>query len=56
MVYDVFDNILFFNGQKWSGWDPDSAISVVNWPPGSGSVRQDYGSANPDPKEIFMDP
>jgi hypothetical protein len=28
--------------------------TVINWPPGSGSVIIDYGSA--DPKEIFTDP
>jgi hypothetical protein len=28
--------------------------SIIGWPPGS--VIQDYGSANPDPKEIFADP
>ncbi len=26
------------------------AESVINWPPGSGSVIQDYGTKNPDPK------
>ncbi len=34
--------------------DPDG--SVINRPPGSGSVSQDYGSADPDLKEIFTDP
>jgi hypothetical protein len=33
--------------------DPDPARSIVNCPPGSGSVIQDYGSADPDLKEIF---
>jgi hypothetical protein len=36
-----------------------TAASVTvenNWPPGSGYVIQDYGSADPDPKEIFPDP
>jgi hypothetical protein len=27
---------------------------VNNWPPGSEYVRQDCGSANPDPKEIWI--
>ena len=31
----------------------DLARSVINWPPGSGSVIQDYGYADPDAKEIF---
>ncbi len=26
--------------------------SVINWPPGSGSVSEDYGSADPDPKYL----
>ncbi len=32
--------------------------SVINWTPGSGygSVNQDYGSADPDPNEKFMNP
>ncbi len=35
--------------------------SVINWPPRSGSVNQNYGSANTDPielgrKEILTDP
>jgi hypothetical protein len=25
------------------------------WPPGSGSLSQDFGSADPNPKEIFTD-
>jgi hypothetical protein len=33
-----------------------SGGSVINWPPGSGSVIQDYGSTYPDPKEISTDP
>jgi len=37
--------------RKWQHSDPDG--SVINWPPGSVSVIQDYGSADPDPKEIF---
>ncbi len=34
--------------------DPEGFIFY--WPPGSRSIIQDYGSANPDPKEIFTDP
>jgi hypothetical protein len=36
-------------------WDPDPVGSIINWPSGFGSVIQDYGSADPDPKEIFID-
>jgi hypothetical protein len=36
--------------------DPDPAGSVINWPLESGSLNQDYGSADPNQKEIFMDP
>ncbi len=42
MIYYLFDNIFF----HW--------VHVINWPPGSGPVSEDYGSA--DPKAIFMDP
>jgi len=35
-----------------SGKDPYPAGSVINWPSGSGIVSQDYGSADPDPKDI----
>ena len=41
---------------KMVRYDPDPAGSVINWPTGSGSVIQIYGSADPDPKEIFTDP
>ncbi len=34
----------------------DPIGSVINWPPRSGSVIQDYRSPDPDPKEILMDP
>ncbi len=30
--------------------------SGLNWPPGSGSVIQNYGTKNPDPKTIFTEP
>jgi hypothetical protein len=41
-----------------SGKDPDPSGSVIDSPPGSrsGYVSQKYGSADPDPKEIFTDP
>ncbi len=31
--------------------DPDQAGSIINWSPGSKSVIQNYGSADPDPYE-----
>ncbi len=34
--------------------DPCLIGLVLNWPPGSGSVIQDYGSADPDPKEKYL--
>ncbi len=54
MIYYLFDKIFF----QWAQNLQDPAGSVINWPPrtGSGSVSQDYGSADPDPSEIFMDP
>jgi hypothetical protein len=43
-------------------WNRVPSILTTNWPPGSefvmlnyGFVIQDYGSADPDPKEIFTD-
>jgi hypothetical protein len=27
--------------------------SITNWPPGSGSINQDQGTADPDPGIIF---
>jgi hypothetical protein len=32
------------------------SVSVINWPPGSGSIIQDYGSADPGKLTIFTDP
>jgi hypothetical protein len=51
-------NVFSFIGQKnvqvRKDLDPDPAGTVINWPFGSGSVIQDYGSAVPDyPKEMF---
>jgi hypothetical protein len=40
---------------KMSRMDPDLARSIINWPPGTGSVIKDYES-DMDPKEIFADP
>jgi hypothetical protein len=55
MLYYLFDNIFFINGLKnvQGGFE-----FVRNRLPGSGSgsVIQDYGSADLDPKEIFTDP
>jgi hypothetical protein len=34
----------------------DKNGSVIIWPPGYGSVIQDYGSADLDPKEIVTVP
>jgi hypothetical protein len=40
------------NFQEGSGFG-----KVCNkWPPGYGSIIQDYGSTDPDPQEIFTDP
>ncbi len=52
MINDLFDNIFFFNVHKivqiGFGTGP-----VTSWPPVSGFVIQDHGSADPDPKDIF---
>jgi hypothetical protein len=50
MIYYLFDNIFFFIGQKMFRWDLDLVGSVINWPLGSGSVNQDSGSVDLDPK------
>ncbi len=34
-----------------SGPDQDTAGTVFNWPPGSASINQNYGSLDPDPNE-----
>ena len=39
-----------------SRYDQDPAGSAYNWPPGSGSVIQEDGSADPDSNQIFRDP
>jgi hypothetical protein len=49
----IIDNLFFGVGHKnvqvGSG-------SVINWPSGPGHVIQNYGTAGPDPREIFTDP
>jgi hypothetical protein len=52
MIYIILQHI-FLNGYKNVHPGPDRSLN--NLPPGSGSVPQDYGSADPDPKEIFTD-
>ncbi len=37
-----------------SRYYPDQAGSLVNPPGGSGSVIQDYGSADPDPEKYLQ--
>ncbi len=39
-----------------SRWEPDPTGSVISRTPVSWPVLQDYGSADPDPKEVFADP
>jgi hypothetical protein len=43
----VYNNLLFSMATKMSHVGPGSARIHINWP--SGSVVQDYGSADPDP-------
>ncbi len=49
--YRTYLTTYFFNAVKRSGLDPDPfpAGSVINRPPGSERVSQDYGSVDPDP-------
>ncbi len=42
---------IFLMATKLSSYEPDITGYVIHWPPGSGSVVQDYRSA--DPKELF---
>jgi hypothetical protein len=53
MILYLFDDIFFSWVTKMSR--SGSVITSI-WPSGSGSAIQDYGSADPNPKEIFMDP
>ncbi len=50
----MFLTVLWIRIRNSVGTDPDLAGFAINWTPGS--VVQDYGSADPDPKEIFTDP
>ncbi len=43
--------MLYSLPSKMSTEDPDPVGSIINWPPGTGSVIQDYGSVDPDPIE-----
>ncbi len=56
MIQRDFRNIIFSAGRKNVQEVPvpylDPAGSAKNWPPGSGSVIQDYGSA--DLEEILF--
>ncbi len=57
MIYNLFDNVFFSLKIKGPGWNRvDPTESVINWPPGSGSVSQDNRSANPDPNKMFTNP
>jgi hypothetical protein len=59
MIYYLLDSFFIIghiNAQVRSGYRSESAGSIINWPPGSGSKRQDFASADSDPKEIFTDP
>jgi hypothetical protein len=47
MVYFVFDNTYVFNCNR--------NIQLTTPDPGSVSVSQDYGSVDPDLKELFTD-
>jgi hypothetical protein len=53
MIYYLYDNNNFINGHKNVRVGSGSGI---NYPTGPGSVIQDYGSKDPDPKEILTDP
>ena len=52
----IFDN--FFFVRKNVNFGSDQYRYGNNWPPisRSGSAIKNYGSADPDPKEIFTDP
>jgi hypothetical protein len=42
---------------KWPKFTVFTVLWIrIYWPPGYGSVSQDYGSTDPDPKEISTDP
>ncbi len=50
----LYNNLLFSMATKMTHVGPGSARIHINWP--SESVVQDYGSADPDPYKIFLDP
>ncbi len=53
MIYYQFVNAFLSMTTKN---DQGGSGSVINWHHGSGSVIQDYGSKDPDPKEITAAP
>ncbi len=55
-IYNIYWQLIFFIGHKNAWVGSGVAGSAINWPPGSGSVIQDYGFADPDLTEIFTDP
>ncbi len=54
----LFDNFFCSVATKMTRLNPELAVSVINWPPGSGSAIQDYGSTDlaPDPKFFLRIP
>ncbi len=55
LPYGTYLTINFLSmATKMSQQNPDPAEPVIDWPPRTGPVIQDFGSA--DPKEIFTDP
>ncbi len=46
MIYCLFDNMFVSKATKWKY--TCRIGSVINWPPGSGSIIQYYGSTNPN--------
>jgi len=58
ILYYLLGNI-FSEDTKNAEKDPDLAGSVRNWSHGSGYgslIIRIYGSADPDPEELFTDP
>jgi hypothetical protein len=45
------EKVFFFFGHK-----NVQIGSIIKWPLGSGSIIENYGSSDPDPKEILKDP
>ncbi len=50
------NKIFYFNGHKNAQAGSGPCRIRNNCPPGYRSIIQDYGSADPDPKDIFTDP